>query len=207
MSNHDVSRYVTRWCENDPARARAALVLLLSLRGTAVLYYGDELAMPDTEMPPEELLDPVSRKFYPLLNRDAARTPMPWPAEAGAGFTGRVGHAVAAVRGPRRWRPWPARRRTGLRAAPHARAARACDASCPTTGTARTPRRSAPVGVWAWSRGEHVLVAVHLGDGNATLPDVVGTVRVGTDRRPGGRTGRRPSSTLGPWEAVVIERG
>ena len=51
LSNHDVSRYATRWADGDPAKARLALMLLLTLRGTAVLYYGDELAMTDTHVP------------------------------------------------------------------------------------------------------------------------------------------------------------
>jgi alpha-glucosidase len=64
----------------------------------------------------------------------------------------------------------------------------------------------APAGVWAWRRGDTVLVAVHLAGGDATLPEVAGTVRVGTDRR---REGARVDGSLmlGPWEAVVIERG
>ena len=43
--------------------------------------------MSDTDVPPERMLDPVSVKFAPVLNRDAARTPMAWTGEPGAGFT------------------------------------------------------------------------------------------------------------------------
>jgi alpha-glucosidase len=205
MSNHDVSRYVTRWCENDPHRARAALVLLLSLRGTAVLYYGDELAMPDTEVPPEELLDPVSRKFHPLLNRDAARTPMPWQAGAGAGFT-------EPTVTP--WLPF-GDLAAGSVVDEEADAGSALQLTRALLGLRREladyregayATVAAPAGVWAWARGERVLVAVHLADGDATLPDVVGRIRVGTARD---RDGSRVDGTLrlGPWEAVVIERG
>ena len=205
MSNHDVPRYVTRWCHDDPVRARAALVLLLSLRGTAVLYYGDELARADTDVPPEGVLDPVSRKFHPVLNRDAARTPMPWRDAPGGGFTG------ASVT------PWlPLGDLTaGTVAAEEADAGSALHL---TRGLLALRREladyrdgayatwPAPPGVWAWRRGERVLVAVHLADGDVTLPDVSGTVRIGTDR---GRDGATVDGalTLGPWEAVVIARG
>ena len=139
MSNHDVSRYVTRWCENDPARARAALVLLLSLRGTAVLYYGDELAMPDTEVPPEELLDPVSRKFYPLLNRERGAHADAMARRGGRRLHGHVGQTVAAVRGPRRGERGRRGGGSGLRADTSRAGCSPSDASSPTTGTAPTP--------------------------------------------------------------------
>jgi alpha-glucosidase len=87
LSNHDVSRAPTRWCDGDVDRVRCALLLLLTLRGTPVLYYGDELGLPDTVIPVERLVDPVSIMYQPVHNRDAARTPMPWSDEGGAGFT------------------------------------------------------------------------------------------------------------------------
>ncbi len=50
-SNHDVSRLPTRWAAGNDAATRCALMMLLTLRGTAFLYYGDELGMPDTDVP------------------------------------------------------------------------------------------------------------------------------------------------------------
>ena len=47
-SNHDGKRLATRWAGGDPARTRAALMILLGLRGTPFLYYGDEIGLPDT---------------------------------------------------------------------------------------------------------------------------------------------------------------
>ena len=44
-SNHDMSRFATRWAGDDPQRSRAALLMLLSLRGTPVLYQGDEIGL------------------------------------------------------------------------------------------------------------------------------------------------------------------
>jgi len=87
-SNHDILRFPSRWCDGDPRRVRAALSLLLSLPGTVVLYYGDEIGMTDVDVPPERQRDPMTwrgRSGGP--NRDRARTPLPWSAEPGGGFT------------------------------------------------------------------------------------------------------------------------
>jgi len=73
--------------------ARAAAVLLLTQRGTAFLYYGEELGMRDVAIPRDEIQDPPARRAgvaFPWWNRDQCRTPMPWTSEPGAGFsTGR----------------------------------------------------------------------------------------------------------------------
>ena len=87
-SNHDVSRLATRWCEGDPDKARLALVMLLTLRGTPVLYQGDEIGLTDREFEQDELLDPVGVRFWPYYpGRDPERTPMPWDTGPNAGFT------------------------------------------------------------------------------------------------------------------------
>jgi alpha-glucosidase len=88
-SNHDVSRFVSRWAGGDPAKARAALLILLTLRGTPVLYQGDEIGLPDTVLSREDLLDPVGLRFWPAYaGRDPVRTPMQWEDRPGGGFTG-----------------------------------------------------------------------------------------------------------------------
>ena len=51
-SNHDMFRFPTRWAEDDPAKIRLALLLLLCLRGTPVLYQGDEIGMGDVTLEP-----------------------------------------------------------------------------------------------------------------------------------------------------------
>jgi alpha-glucosidase len=91
FSNHDVVRGLTR-CGGPaatPALARLLNALLLTVRGTALLYQGDELGLPDGDVPYDRLRDPASRRFYPdHLQRDGARTPMPWSASVPhAGFT------------------------------------------------------------------------------------------------------------------------
>ena len=63
-------------------------MLLLTLRGTPTIYYGDELGHPDVPVPPEREQDPWGLRVPGLgLSRDPARTPMPWTDEPGAGFT------------------------------------------------------------------------------------------------------------------------
>jgi alpha-glucosidase len=81
IGNHDQPRIATRV---GPAQARVAAMLLLTLRGTPTIYYGDELGMTDTPIPPERLVDP---QRFDGPGRDPARTPMPWDATPTGGFT------------------------------------------------------------------------------------------------------------------------
>jgi alpha-glucosidase len=85
LGNHDESRVATR--VGGPGHARLAMLLLLTLRGTPTLYYGDELGMQDVPIPPELARDPWGRNVPGLgLGRDPQRTPMPWDDGPNAGF-------------------------------------------------------------------------------------------------------------------------
>jgi alpha-glucosidase len=85
LSNHDRSRLVSRV---GPAQARVAAMLLLTLRGTPTLYYGDELGMWDQVIPPERVQDPWEKQVPGLgLGRDPVRTPMLWDDSPNAGFS------------------------------------------------------------------------------------------------------------------------
>jgi alpha-glucosidase len=66
-----------------------AAMLLLTVRGTPTLYYGDELGLPDTPIPPDRVQDPAElRQPGRGIGRDPVRTPMPWTGDApNAGFT------------------------------------------------------------------------------------------------------------------------
>jgi alpha-glucosidase len=88
VSNHDAPRYMTRWCGDDQSRARAALLLLLCLRGTPMVYYGDELALADSsEIAAGRSRDPLALGTLPgKESRDPCRTPMPWEQRPGLGF-------------------------------------------------------------------------------------------------------------------------
>lgn len=87
LSNHDNPRHRTRY--GTEARARAAAVLLLTLRGTPFLYAGEELGLEDAVIPPGRQVDPGGR--------DGCRAPIPWDDSPAHGWAG----------GPDAWLPWP----------------------------------------------------------------------------------------------------
>jgi len=95
LSNHDRPRHASRLADtigagDRDAVARAAAVLLLTVRGTPFVYYGEELGMGDVDIPPEECVDPPAVRFSPEFHwwdRSRCRTPMPWSPGPGSGFT------------------------------------------------------------------------------------------------------------------------
>ena len=67
---------------------KSMIGLLLTLKGTPFLYNGEELGLANTPIPRRLLQDPVGKRYWPLpVGRDGERTPMPWDATPGAGFT------------------------------------------------------------------------------------------------------------------------
>jgi alpha-glucosidase len=85
LGNHDQHRIASRV---GLAQARVAALLLLTLRGTPTLYYGDEIGMRDGVIAPEQVQDPQEKNVPGLgLGRDPERTPMQWTSGANAGFT------------------------------------------------------------------------------------------------------------------------
>ncbi|WP_407692147.1 alpha-amylase family glycosyl hydrolase [Qipengyuania gaetbuli] len=89
FENHDAPRALSRWCapQDRDAFARLKVLLLMSLRGNAILYYGEELGLTQVDIPFDQLHDPEAIANWPLtLSRDGARTPMPWDASGDAGF-------------------------------------------------------------------------------------------------------------------------
>lgn len=84
LGNHDVHRIASRV---GAAQARVATMLLLTLRGTPTLYYGDEIGMHDVPIPESRVQDPWETYFPGQgLGRDPERTPMQWTPEPNAGF-------------------------------------------------------------------------------------------------------------------------
>jgi alpha-glucosidase len=86
FSNHDVIRTATRF---GPGSAKVMLALLCAMRGTILLYQGEELGLAEVELGRHQLKDPVGDLYYPLFKgRDGCRTPMPWDiAQPNLGFT------------------------------------------------------------------------------------------------------------------------
>jgi alpha-glucosidase len=201
-SNHDVGRFPTRWCGGDDRKIRAALVVLLTLRGTPLLYYGDEIGMTEVAVPRERLRDPVGLRRWPdVPGRDGARNPMQWTGEATGGFTRRgvepwlpMGDAASCNVADQRDDPGSVLRLC--------RDLIALRGARPDLSTGAYATVDAPDGVWAWRRGEATLVAVNCSDLPAEAA-LAGEVLLGTRRE---REGLRASGSLGlePWEAVVL---
>lgn len=85
LGNHDRSRVATRL---GPKRARLAAMLMFTLRGMPILYYGDEIGMTDVPIPQSKVKDPWEKNEPGFgLGRDPERTPMQWSAKKNAGFT------------------------------------------------------------------------------------------------------------------------
>jgi alpha-glucosidase len=85
LGNHDRPRIEGRV---GSAQARVAAMLLLTLRGTPTLYYGDEIGMKQVAIAPDRVRDPLEKNVPGIgVGRDGCRTPMQWDATANAGFT------------------------------------------------------------------------------------------------------------------------
>jgi alpha-glucosidase len=190
-SSHDDQRFATRWCDGDLEAAKCALVALLSLRGTTLLYQGDEIAMEAPPVPRDRQRD--------MAGRDPCRTPMVWADVPGAGFTG---ESVEP------WLPIGPTDRTvaSQRNDPDSALVLTRDLIA-----LRKQRRllhggyeavDAPQGVWAFRRDGGAFVAINLGDAPARLP-VDGTIVICTDRS---RDEEAIDGTLDlrPREAVVV---
>jgi alpha-glucosidase len=205
-SNHDAGRLVTRWADGDDRRARVALTMLLTLRGTPFLYYGDEVGMPDVRLDPAQALDPVPhRTGDPDSNRDECRTPMQWSPEPGAGFTEPgaepwlpLGDTAAVNVADQREDP-----ASTLHLVRDLIALRRDRADLRGGGYETLP---APAGAWAYRRGDGTAVALNLSDAAVRIDGVGGRVLVSTARE---RDGARVDGTLelGPWEGAVVALG
>jgi alpha-glucosidase len=197
LGNHDQPRVATRV---GAAQARVAAMLLLTLRGTPTLYYGDELGLPDAHVPPDRIVD--------VAGRDPARSPMPWTRdEPGAGFSAgdpwlpMVDGAAALSVEAQRADP------TSMLAL-HRRLLAVRRAS-PALHAGSLELLDAPRGVVAFDRrhgGEQVRVLLNLTSELAVVPvDGAWTCLAGT--RPGAEgTGIRGDVPLAGDEGVVLRR-
>jgi alpha-glucosidase len=85
LGNHDRPRVASRVGKE---QARVAAMLLLTLRGTPTLYYGDEIGMHQVTIAPDQVRDPFEKNVPGIgVGRDGCRTPMQWDATANAGFS------------------------------------------------------------------------------------------------------------------------
>ena len=202
-SNHDVLRFPSRWCAGDAHRIRLALMLLMTLRGTPVLYYGDEIGMPDTQIPREELKDPVGQRFWPEdPGRDTCRTPMHWSAEEGAGFS------EPGVEPWLRYGDYPARNVDDQKDDP-ASILSLCRELIGFRRRSDDLRRAgyeslpAPEKSWAYRRGS-TTIALNFSNEPAQV-GYAGRVALSTD--PVREREPVDELTLAPWEGVILEQG
>jgi len=80
LNNHDTIRSATRYASGaDDQRLKIAATMLLTLRGTPFLYYGEEIGMRDIRLKRSQILDPIGRHYWPFFKgRDGCRAPMQW---------------------------------------------------------------------------------------------------------------------------------
>ena len=194
-SNHDIGRLATRWAGGDASRVRCALFVLLMLRGTPVLYAGDEIGLNDVPVPAARRRDEGAGPDG--QGRDAGRTPMPWTSEVDGGFT------APGVE------PWlPLGGGTSVREQHD-------DAGSVLHWCRRLIRErrdrvdlrggkqrllDAPDGVLAWRRGASTAVAANLSPVPVRV-ELAGTVVLATEPS---REGRSMGGELEPWGCVVV---
>jgi alpha-glucosidase len=205
-SNLDTSRLATRWAGGHPGRIRCIMLALLTLRGTPVIYQGDEIGLPDGAMTQDELRDPVGRRYWPhITGRDPERSPLPWDDGPGRGFTpGDTGT----------WLPMGTPPECNV-------ASQRDDPRSVLTFTRdlimlrrsnpdlhRGPYRSlaSPPGTWVWRRGNGFAIALNLGEEDRFIDELTGSVALGTERSRDGEsvTGRL---LLAPGEGALVRLG
>ncbi|HET7677814.1 MAG TPA: alpha-amylase family glycosyl hydrolase [Candidatus Limnocylindrales bacterium] len=221
LGNHDQPRLVTRYAGGRPAAeqdavAKVAATLLLTLRGTPFIYYGEEIGMQDARVPRSRMRDTPATRFSRIAgfpSRDPCRSPMQWDDSPAAGFTAgepwlpfAADHATRNVArqaaDPGSVLSWYRRLIWARRASPALH-----------EGTFR-PLLRRPTAVMAYLReaaGQRVLVALNFSAGTARLEldEPLGgtwTACLGTHAESGDsrlRGGRRLE--LAPYEALLLE--
>ena len=193
LSNHDNQRHRTRYGGSED-RARAAVFLPLGLRGSPVLYAGEELGLEDAVVPPDRLVDPGGR--------DGCRAPLPW--------TGAPDHGWGVTDAWLPWPPDPGTRNVEAQVADERSVAHlyrrliAARASSPALQGGDFAFVDAPDGVVAWRRtrgDDRRIVAVNMGPEPAAL-DLAGRVVVASDSRGEGGAfdGKLPAD-----HAVIVD--
>jgi alpha-glucosidase len=193
LSNHDNPRHRTRYGGGE-ARARAAAVLLLSVRGTPFLFQGEELGLEDAPIDAATRRDPGGR--------DGARAPLPWRAAAPHGWDGATPWLpfppAAGARSVERQRSEPASMLHLYRRLLRLRRER------PALHMGPLRLLAAPAGVLAWERGDEdrLRVFVNFTASPAHVAGTTGTVLLGS---LGPETARPFDGTVAPDEAVIVQ--
>jgi alpha-glucosidase len=205
LGNHDKSRLASRI---GPEQARVAAMLLLTLRGTPTIYYGEEIGMHDVEVPVEMRQDPQGRGMPGTgMERDFYRTPMQWSAGAGAGFSGANpwlpvadDHIRVNVEAQRED---PASLLNLYRTLVRLRRS---ETTLVTGGYAPLPTEGDVLAYFRESPGRRLLVALNLGGAPAVVacPGFRGAAILATDPERG-PTPVAETVALAPHEGVIVE--
>jgi glycosidase len=198
-SNHDIGRFPSRWCDGDERKIRLALLVLATLPGTTVLYYGDEIGMADVDVPAALRRDNAT--LAGAVNRDRARTPMPWDAGPGGGFTApgvtpwlpTADHPVSNVADQRADADstlWLCRRLLALRRTELG------------GGIASFEQLPAAEGQWAYRVGS-LIVAANFSGQAAAIPRAAGEVLLATYGAGPDPARALAGAVLGPWQGLV----
>jgi alpha-glucosidase len=199
-----MSRFASRWAGGDPRKSRLALVMLLCLRGTPVLYQGDEIGLEDSPVAHSDMRDPLGVLYWPAYaGRDAMRTPMPWRDGPGGGFTAPDTRPWLPL-GPTSQHNVEQQRSDPGSMLSLARDLIALRKRIPDLHAGRYETLPTSEGVWAWHRGDRVVVALNMSDDDATLHGPRGQICMGTDRGRDGESFDGALSLRG-WEGVVAE--
>ena len=201
-SNHDVQRHASRW-ELGGASARAFTTLMMCLRGSACIYQGEELGLPEAHVAFDDLQDPYGIEFWPeFKGRDGCRTPMVWEqSNLNGGFTSadkpwlpvfpeHLAHAAAlAEEDPEAL-------------IHHYRHAIALRRAEPALAKGTLEDMGVDGDVLSFTRahgGDRLRFAINLGDTPAQVADMAGE----------GIDGVAPGDniTLGPWQHCLVRQG
>jgi alpha-glucosidase len=204
-SNHDVSRLSTRWADGDPRKIRCALLILLTLRGTPVLYQGDEIGLVDGPIEKSDLLDPVGMRFWPhYVGRDPERTPMPWDSGPGGGFCAPEATPWLPMADPEVCNV-AAQRSDPDSVLAFCQRLLALRRSSDDLALGEYASLESPTGSWVYKRGHSSVVAVNLSEEDVEVTLGSGQLALTTDPR---RAQERVTGelVLGPWEGVLLTR-
>jgi alpha-glucosidase len=196
LSNHDRSRAATRYGDE---RAGVAAMMLLTLRGTPFIYYGEEIGMIDAAIPPERVLD--------VDGRDGERTPMQWDGSAKAGFSTSEPWLPLAAGHDRRNVAAQVEDPASLFSL-YRRLLRLRKGSAALRGGSYRGLRS-PRGVFAYAReadGERVTVGLNFTKAarRVALGDGQGRVLLSTDHSRDGERADLGRVAIGPDEGVIV---
>ena len=203
LGNHDQIRIATRI---GSAQARVAAMLLLTLRGTPTIYYGDEIGMTDVDIPPDRVRDPWEINMPGLgEGRDPCRTPMRWTGEAGAGFCPPEVEAWLPI-GPEAPNVAEQADDAGSMLALHRRllALRRAHPSLSRGGYERVHHEGDVLVVArADDAGERAVIALNLGAGDASAPDAASAADLQTRLSTHGDD-PEPDAPLRPNEGRIM---